>query len=331
MDVISVIVPVYNVEKYLRRCVDSILAQSFTDFELILVDDGSPDRCGEICDEYAKSDPHIHVIHQKNAGQAAAKNAGLDLVYTELKTAWITFIDSDDWVHPAYLETLLSAAKEHKTEVAVCNLIETDGTWTSPSDLSFSASRMSPESLWLKNRLAATIPVCKICSVAAFQGFRFPVGKVHEDEFLLYRILFSYPEIAYVDTQLYYYFQNPDGITLQKKWTPERADSLEAFSEQCVYFHSEGYLLAEELSAQGLFIGCAEVLQNLLTLYPEEKKLISKNRFLMRRVWRRYKSTLTLSMVGGKRNYDRLTHPYKTIIKKKGKNAVIFIRRVLHV
>ena len=92
MPKISVIVPVYKVEKYINQCIDSILAQTFSDFELILVDDGSPDKCGEICDEYANKDPRIHVIHQENAGQGKARNVGMDQAVGK----YIIFLDSDD-------------------------------------------------------------------------------------------------------------------------------------------------------------------------------------------------------------------------------------------
>ena len=113
MPQISVIVPVYKVEPYLRRCVDSILAQTFTDFELILVDDGSPDNSGAICDEYAQKDARVHVIHQENGGLSAARNAGIDWVFAHSDSQWLTFVDSDDWVHPEYLERLYHAVLEH--------------------------------------------------------------------------------------------------------------------------------------------------------------------------------------------------------------------------
>jgi glycosyltransferase involved in cell wall biosynthesis len=100
--VISIIVPVYKTEKYLRRCIDSILAQTFTDFECIVIDDGSPDGCPTICDEYTEKDKRIIAIHQKNKGVSAARNAGLDIA----KGDWIGFVDSDDWVEPIMLEEL---------------------------------------------------------------------------------------------------------------------------------------------------------------------------------------------------------------------------------
>ena len=110
MPTISVIVPVYKVEPYLNRCVDSILRQTYQDFELILVDDGSPDRCGEICDEYARQDGRVHVIHKENGGLSDARNAGIDWVEANSDSQWLIFADSDDWVHPELLARLLDAA-----------------------------------------------------------------------------------------------------------------------------------------------------------------------------------------------------------------------------
>lgn len=118
MPEISVIMPVYKVEKYLKRAVDSVLNQTFGDFELILVDDGSPDRCGEICDEYARKDNRIRVIHEENGGPGKARNAGLDYVYSKNDGKFLSFIDSDDWVHPRYLELLIKAAKDNKRKMA---------------------------------------------------------------------------------------------------------------------------------------------------------------------------------------------------------------------
>lgn len=109
MPTISVIVPVYNVEPYLRQCVDSILGQTFRDFELILVDDGSPDGCPAICDEYAKMDSRVKVIHKENGGLSSARNAGLDVA----KGKYIAFVDSDDWIHPEMSETMQNRMQQH--------------------------------------------------------------------------------------------------------------------------------------------------------------------------------------------------------------------------
>lgn len=117
MPELSIIVPVYKVEPYLRRCIDSILAQTFRDFELILIDDGSPDNCGAICDEYAAKDSRIIVIHQKNQGVSAARNAGLDIA----KGTYLGFVDSDDWIEPEMYETMIATAKEKQVDVVACS------------------------------------------------------------------------------------------------------------------------------------------------------------------------------------------------------------------
>ena len=125
MPKISIVVPVYKVEKYLQRCVASLLEQSFTSFDLILVDDGSPDLCGKICDQYAEKDNRIHVIHQKNGGLSAARNSGIDWSISNSDSGWITFVDSDDWVDPQYLECLYNAVKLYKTNISICAYKET--------------------------------------------------------------------------------------------------------------------------------------------------------------------------------------------------------------
>lgn len=117
MVTVSVIVPVYNVEKYLHRCVDSILAQTFTDFELILVDDGSPDHCGAICDEYARKDARVRVIHQKNAGVSAARNRGI----REAAGEFVGFVDADDWILPEMYENMILDALSNQADIVMCD------------------------------------------------------------------------------------------------------------------------------------------------------------------------------------------------------------------
>lgn len=114
---ISIIVPVYKAEPYLRKCIDSILNQTFKDFELILVDDGSPDRCGEICDEYALKDSRIKIIHKENSGRSSARNVGLDIAQGE----YIGFVDSDDWIEPDMYEVLYSKAKIESADIIALN------------------------------------------------------------------------------------------------------------------------------------------------------------------------------------------------------------------
>ena len=119
MPKISVIVPVYNTEKYLHRCVDSILAQAFTDFELLLIDDGSTDSSGAICDEYAQADPRVRVFHIENGGASTARNLGLDNALGD----WITFVDSDDWIGSNMYKDMITKAYEDKSEMVVCGVV----------------------------------------------------------------------------------------------------------------------------------------------------------------------------------------------------------------
>ena len=124
MPQISVIVPVYNAEKYLHRCIDSILAQTFSDFELLLIDDGSKDNSGRICDEYAAKDSRIRVFHKKNGGVSSARNMGLD----NAKGDWITFVDSDDWVKQDYLYSMISQP-DADLIMSSFDIIENFGKW----------------------------------------------------------------------------------------------------------------------------------------------------------------------------------------------------------
>ena len=154
---ISVIVPVYKVEPYLRRCVDSILAQTFSDIEVILVDDGSPDGCPAICDEYARLDKRVKVIHQKNGGLSAARNAGLDWVFANSDSQWISFVDSDDWVHPQFLEYLYRAIVDYNVKISVCSAKKAD-KYTVPSrDATYSFETYNALSFFVQEALLGPV------------------------------------------------------------------------------------------------------------------------------------------------------------------------------
>lgn len=240
MATISVIVPVYNVEPYLNRCIDSILTQSFADFELILVDDGSPDNCPAICDGYAKTDNRIHVIHQKNGGLSAARNAGLDRAFANSNSEWITFIDSDDWVHRDYLKLLYDACVECDAKISVCGSYGTDSIVVPDDDYLGKAEKWTVEQFWLEKLLNATVSCLKLYHKSFFESIRFPVGKLHEDEATTYKILFTQNEIAVVPYPLYYYFHNPNSIC-NSEWTEKKFDLLLTLEEQIDFFDKNGY------------------------------------------------------------------------------------------
>lgn len=235
MPVISVIVPVYKVEPYLRRCVDSILAQTFTDFELILVDDGSPDNCGSICDEYAQKDPRVVVIHQQNGGLSAARNAGIDWAFANSDSQWLSFVDSDDWVHPEYLERLLKAAVENGVSVSICGYAGTAGEEPEVRDTDMIPVLWKPEDFYVAHNTNATIACGKLYRKDCFREIRYPVGKIHEDEFTTYKILFGTDIVAFIQAPFYAYFQNPNSI-VRSKWSEKRLDVLDALEERISFF-----------------------------------------------------------------------------------------------
>lgn len=235
MPTISVVVPVYKVEPYLHRCVDSILGQTYRDYELILVDDGSPDSCGTICEEYAKKDSRIRVIHQTNGGLSAARNSGIDLVFRESDSRWFTFIDSDDWIHPQTLERLLRAAEENGTAVSVCGYAETPGDDPVVTDASMEASCVDAGWFYRNRFINATVAWGKLYRRELFENVRYPVGKIHEDEFVTYRLLMESGRIAVIEGPMYAYFVNMEGIT-KKGWSPKKLHAWEAYEQQITYF-----------------------------------------------------------------------------------------------
>ncbi len=234
MPEVSVVVPVYKVEEYLARCVDSVLRQTFDAFELILVDDGSPDNCGKICDKYAEKDERVKVIHKSNGGLSDARNVGIDAATGE----WLMFLDSDDWLHPETIKKLYDEAIENNVDVSICGFGRTVGE--SPMvDTEKSAELWTPKKFWLEECVTATIACAKLYRKKCFEHIRYPVGKLHEDEFVTYRILFAQERVAFINQPYYAYFKNPNGI-MESKWNPGRLNEIEAIEERLGFFKKIG-------------------------------------------------------------------------------------------
>lgn len=238
---ICIIVPVYNVEAYLSRCVDSLLAQTFADFELVLVDDGSPDLCGAMCDDYAKRDRRIHVIHKSNGGLSDARNSGIDWAFRCSDSEWIGFVDSDDWVDDRYLEALLNAATVGHADVAVCHFAVSNGEPLQGGEIT--SALWTPQALSQQPRSIDTVAWGKLYKKQYFQNIRFPVGRIHEDAFTTYKVLYQLERIAVIDQPLYAYYQNDAGI-MRSKWTPKHIDGLDALEQQMDFFERHGYINA---------------------------------------------------------------------------------------
>ena len=237
MPLISVIVPVYKVEEYLRGCIESILKQSFSDFELILIDDGSPDNCGAICDEYAKKDGRVRVIHQENAGQASARNCGLKWILEHSDSKFVSFIDSDDWVHERYLELLLKGIKNYSADMSQCLFSRVSDRVAPNIQISEEVVCVSPDEQYVN--WYNPFFWGKLFKKEQFETVRFPEGKIFEDVLIWYKVLFSYTRIAIIKDVLYFYFQRAEGTTL-REWSPAKLTQIEAWDEQLAFATNHG-------------------------------------------------------------------------------------------
>ncbi len=287
---VCIIVPVYNVENYLSRCVDSLLNQTFADFEIILVDDGSPDRSGDICDRYAVNDTRIHVIHQENGGLSAARNVGLDWSFSNSQCSWISFVDSDDWLHPRFFEVLLNAVKKDNTDMAIGGALWTTGE-SLPEEINDESRIWTPKDYFLYDATNATVSWGKVYKKDCFKSIRFPVGKIHEDEFVTYQILFKQDTVSVVEAPLYGYFQNEKGI-MKSQWTPKRLSIMEALEIQIEYFLKNGY---EEIAKERFYsliingkVHQQNIFDSQILTRHERKKYTNEIKRQLRRVLIKY-------------------------------------------
>lgn len=227
---VSVIVPIYNVDKYLKKCVESVLAQTYAELEIILVDDGSTDGSSKICDEYIEKDSRILVIHKPNGGLSDARNAGLDKAHGE----YLVFIDSDDYIHPDMIKILLQNSIDNNLDVSCCNFYfgtnreDAEFYGTEPdSKCSVYESENRVESL---KRIG--VAACnKLYKSIIFSDIRYPVGKYHEDEWVIHRVLYETARIGHCEAKLYFYYTREGSITQsfdEKKFF----DVLEAYEDR---------------------------------------------------------------------------------------------------
>lgn len=239
---ISVIVPVYNVESYLTECVSSILNQTFSDFECIVVDDGSTDSSGKLCDDLSRKDERIRVIHQKNGGLSAARNTGLDAA----KGQYISFVDSDDVVGTHFLEVLYSGIQKERTKISVCRYTRFQdgkayggGSWTAHTavwNFEKAASELS-ESGMDERAAYVTVMWNKLYDRELFRTLRFPEGKLHEDEFLIHHLLLDARRLCICDAEQYFYRQRSSSIMgSEQKLDLRHSEVFDAFEERCRMF-----------------------------------------------------------------------------------------------
>ena len=240
---ISVIVPVYRVEEYLERCVESILSQTYENLEVILVDDGSPDRCPAICDAYAGKDARVKVIHQENKGLSGARNAGIELAAGE----YLAFVDSDDYVSPHFIEGLYELLQETGCAIGQCRFSYVKGEkLTEEGDFAFCIYRGESlmEQLYGPEEKATYFVVAwnKLYRAELFKetGIRYPEGRIHEDEATTYQLFHAARKLAFLDKAMYgYYTENGGSIT--SVFSAKRLQWLTAQEERIAFFQKNGY------------------------------------------------------------------------------------------
>lgn len=267
MPLISVIVPVYKVEKYIHKCVDSILSQTFTDFELFLVDDGSPDNCGIICDEYAEKDNRIIVIHKENGGLSDARNVAIDKANGD----YLTFIDSDDYVSDNHLETLYNALIETNSDISMGNI-------TSFSDENYNDDFYNPtvELRVLNGQdVFSTIyrpnAQAKLYKNYLFEDIRYPVGRLYEDTFIWHDILAKTNCIALTGKNTYYYLVRNDSI-MHQEYKLQFTDIIDAIELRVKKLEETGLQKLADDNREFIYSRVGAAFAFLNQSVPENKK-----------------------------------------------------------
>lgn len=223
---VSIIVPIYKVEEYLSECIDSLVNQTYKNIEIILVEDGSPDGCPQICDDYAQKDKRIKVLHKKNGGLSDARNKGLDICSGE----YIMFVDSDDIIHKEMVERLVLTLKEKKVEIVECSVIKFSHSIVTPKYVEKQIDIYNQidalRELILDNAFHQTV-WNKIYTKDVIGDNIFPVGKCNEDEFWTYRVFANANKVAFLSDSLYFYRQRETSI-IHNQYSIKRLDALEA-------------------------------------------------------------------------------------------------------
>ena len=235
---VTVVVPVYNVSGYIRQCLDSLINQTLTDIEIIVVDDGSTDDSGRICDEYAKKDPRIFVIHKNNEGLACARNDAIDMA----SAPYVMFVDSDDWAEPGFCEISYKAAVEHDADIV---LFTYNSIWHSGKeervDLPYRLGEMSEEDALDYNLHFVAAVWAGIYRKALFEKNKYPSGKLYEDEWITHKLIRMAKKIYLIDQALYNYREDRPGSITTSAQTREHPDRKEASVQKILDLNEWGY------------------------------------------------------------------------------------------
>ena len=246
---ISVVIPVYKVEQYLDRCMNSIVNQTYKKLEIILVNDGSPDRCPQMCDEWAKKDKRIRVIHKENGGLSSARNAGLDIC----KGRYINFVDSDDWIPENSIQYLCDLRKKFEADFAIASHIRTYGqenlTENDYTEYELTQQEFLARFFKIGTQEDVQYVVAKLYKRELFDGIRYPVGLTCEDIPVTFQVALCSKRIAYSTNIVYFYYFNPRSIT-GIGFSNQKFDLIKVWDVVCqnAYQSGEKWIIAAALS-----------------------------------------------------------------------------------
>ena len=227
MPLISVVVPIYNVEIYLKECVDSILNQTYRNIEVILVDDESPDSCGKICDDYKLLDKRIKVVHKKNGGLSDARNAGMKVASGEL----ITFVDSDDYISQDFVKILFDAITEFDSDIAIANMKRTSKRDERNTETNWTVSSFKAEEALIRMLYGTpfgTSACGKIFKRNLFTDVEFPYEKFSEDLFTIYKTILKSKRVTYIGFDGYFYYYRDEGSIVVSGYKEKHLEALDA-------------------------------------------------------------------------------------------------------
>lgn len=299
-ELISVIIPIYNVEKYLSECIESVIVQDYKNVEIILVDDGSPDNCPKICDEYEKKDDRIKVIHKKNGGLSDARNEGIKAATGN----YICFVDSDDYIEKDYISYMYNNLKKYDVKISACGYVHVyeNGVVKSINYDNIDKKYDPVEAQKYLNIIGYfNVSSCnKLFAKELFDEIEFPLGKKSEDWFIMYKLIEKAGGLYYSSSPKYFYRQRVGSITKSQK---PNVDCIEAATEVYEYFKKDEYLT--KYTSQSLIFAIVGIYDFILLRGAKRKELKK-----YRKLAANYKKTFTYDELSKKRKIQILLFFY---------------------
>jgi glycosyltransferase involved in cell wall biosynthesis len=285
---INIIVPIYNVDSYLRRCVDSLLSQTYKNIRVILIDDGSTDTCPILCDEYDNLDDRVISFHRKNGGLSAARNTGLDYLFSESPqdSALVSFVDSDDWVEPDFIEFLYTLLIDNNAQIAQC------GHLISYSD-TCEEQKASSQYTQVLNRVDAIESLCrngvwdvttwnKLYRLELFQSIRFPIGSSYEDTATSYLLASSVDTVAVNMAPKYHYTQRYTSIANGNTWKSSKFDLITAGDQMANWVDIHHPNLSTAAMEKRVFVRLSTLSQMVNCNYSNKREINKIRQFIIK-------------------------------------------------